>query len=136
MKLNEMDLGTLAAIKAGLTRDHKDGTLLCDDEESEFFFTCQVAPDHWLYVDLRTEPIITIDTGIFRRPSEYMRRMIRVNYVGLRIHRDRQRLAGKVGDLVRHLSPEERDIHDAQQREYWLQDDAITQQYGPFHDIG
>ncbi len=136
MKLNEMDLGTLAAVKAGLTRDHKDGTLLCDDEESEFFFTCQVAPDHWLYVDLRTEPIITINTGIFRRPTDYMRRMISVHYVGLRIHRDRQRLAGEVGSLVRHLSASQRDAYDAQMREYSLEDDAISEQYGPFPDIG
>lgn len=77
MKLNEMDLGTLAAVKAGLTRDHKDGTLLCDDAESLFFFTCEVAPGHWLYVKLQTEPIISITTGVFRRPLEYMRRMIR-----------------------------------------------------------
>jgi hypothetical protein len=109
MKLNEMDLGTLAAVKAGLTRDHKDGTMLCDDAES-IFFTCEVAAGHWLYVELQTEPIISI--SIFRRPIDYLRRMMRAEYAGLRIHRDRQRLAGEIGDLVDDLSAEERAVHE------------------------
>ncbi|MBB3084212.1 hypothetical protein [Geodermatophilus sabuli] len=135
MKLNEMDLSTLAAVKAGLTRDHKDGTMLCDDAETIFFFTCEVAPDHWLYVELQTEPIISISTGIFRRPTDYMRRMIRAEYAGLRIHRDRQHLAGESGDFVDDLDADERAAHQAEMAEYWRRDDAIAEQYGPFHSI-
>jgi hypothetical protein len=132
MKLNEMDLGTLAAVKAGLTRGHKDGTMLCDDEESIFFFTCEVAPDHWFYVELQTESTISISTGIFRRPIDYMRRMVRAEYAGLRIHRDRQRLAGEVNELVDSLASDDRPVYLAQMREYWRQDDAIAEQHGPF----
>jgi hypothetical protein len=81
---------------------------------------------------LQTESTISISTGIFRRPIDYMRRMVRAEYAGLRIHRDRQRLAGEVNELVDSLASDDRPVYLAQMREYWRQDDAIAEQHGPF----
>lgn len=135
MKLHEMDLGTLAAVKAGLTRDEKDGTLLVDDEEETFFFTTRIAPDHYLYVELRTDFVIRISTGVFRRPIEHLRRMVRVEYNGLRIHRDALGIAGEVSDLVDDPTDEDERDYKAGLDECWAQDRAIDAQYGPFADI-
>src|SRR3954464_14604543 len=49
MKLREMDLSTLAAVKAGLTLDERDGTLLGNAEV--LLYTAQIAPHHYLYAE-------------------------------------------------------------------------------------
>ena len=62
--------------------------------------------------------------------------MIRAEYAGLRVHRDRHHLAGEIGDLVDDLDPGERAAYQAEMFEHWRRDDAIAEQYGPFDNIG
>jgi hypothetical protein len=62
--------------------------------------------------------------------------MIRAEYAGPRVHRDRHHLAGEIGDLVDDLDPGERAAYQAEMFEHWRRDDAIAEQYGPFDNIG
>ena len=109
---------------------------LDDDGEGVFFFAAEIAPGHCLYVEMRSEPIIGVSTGVLRRSPEYMRRMIQASYAGLRIHCDRHRLAGEVGGLVDDLDETDRATYEAEMVECWRHDDAVAEQDGPFHSIG
>src|SRR3569832_1710896 len=117
-----MDRGTLAAVKAGLTRDHKDGTLLVDDDEETFFFTTRIAPDNYQYVELRTDFVIRISTGVFSRPIENLRRMVRVVYLCLRIQSDSLVIAVEASVFVYGPTDEDERAYVACLNEFLAQD--------------
>lgn len=131
MRLRDMDRGTLAAVKAGLTLDHKDGTLLASDEEDVFFFTARIAEGHYLIVDLRNDWTIRIDTGVFRRPASHMRQMIRAQYAGTRIHRDAAGLAGEVGELIEPLTSDEYALYERNWTQLAARDRTIEDEFEP-----
>jgi|tagenome__1003787_1003787.scaffolds.fasta_scaffold20760511_1 hypothetical protein len=131
MRLRDTDPVTLALVKMGLTLDQRDGVLLTDEAPEEVFaFFSEIAPEHHLYVQVDNRWDVNIDVGVFRRPREHMRRMIRAQYPGYRICSDPLGLAGSVDGYVEELDPDELAAYHEASNAYLTRDLAINDEHG------
>jgi hypothetical protein len=121
MELHELNPETLEIIRRGMCRDDRHGVLLMHDEGRITFFTCPIAPDHWLYVEVTYE-YAGISVGVLHRPKEHIARMLRSAYRGCRIQTDALGLVGKEGELVAPLSDEDETAYQQAAEAYFRRD--------------
>jgi hypothetical protein len=121
MEPHQLNSETLEIIRSGMCRDDRHGVLLMHDEGRVTFFTCPIAPDNWLYVEVRYE-CAGISVGVLHRPKEHIARMLRSAYHGCRIQTDALGLVGKEGELVAPLSDKDETVYQRAAEAYFRRD--------------
>jgi hypothetical protein len=71
----------LHQLRHALTLDERDGSLFVEPRLGEdMFFTTEIAPDFWLYIERKDTPEVHLSIGIFHRPRAHMVAMVRNAY--------------------------------------------------------